>query len=254
MNDLIPHIQKLDISIVKTFEHQLDDVMEIIDIDKLKVKLKEVENDFSAEASEINHVRKGIIYHETALNLSFFSKTEYKGYAHKSFDILDILYNSSTTTKEFLLFVSSYRASALSLISSEKNNLKNLFQAFRLFDEAVKNYAQYSYLPEFMRGSVAENIPKIFFWLHKYGKIDFQSIIDKFDLNNDYASNKIMSFTYWAWAKQRQNQKYAGQAIKYLERAILLDPDYQAGRERSEQLLKKFSEKYSHTENNHPVY
>ncbi|SHF78579.1 hypothetical protein [Dysgonomonas macrotermitis] len=244
MDTSILQIQKLDISIIKTFEHQLEDVMEIIDKEQLKAKLKEVEKDYSTKASEINTVRKGIIYHETALNLSFFSNTEYKGYAKKSFDILSMLYNSSTTTRELLPFISSYQASALALMASETNNLIKLFQSFSLFDDAVRKYADISYLPEFMRGSVAENIPKIFFWLHKYGKIDFQSIIDKYNLNNDYANRKIMSFTYWAWAKQRQDKRYVTQAKEYLERAITLDPNYQAGRQRSEQLLKMFREKY----------
>jgi len=244
MNKSTLEIRELDISIIKIFERQLDDVMEIIDRDKLKAKLIEVEKDCSIEANEINLVRKGIIYHETALNLSFFSKTEYKGYAKKSFDTLNILYNSSTTTKELLPFILSYRASALSLIASETNNLIKLFRSFTLFDEAVRKYSYVSYLPEFMRGSVAENIPKIFFWLHKYGKIDFQSIINKYNLSNDYANCKVMSFTYWAWAKQRQNKKYATQAKEYLEQAIALDPNYQAGRQRSEQLLKRFRYKF----------
>lgn len=244
MNNSTAQVQKLDISTIKFFEHQLDDVMEIIDMEKLKVKLKEVEEDCSVEPSEINMIRKSIIYHETALNLSFFSKTQYKGYAKKSFDILDIFYKSSVTTKELLPFVLSYRASALSLMSSETGNLIKLFKSFSLFDEAVSKYADVSYLPEFMRGSVAENIPKICFWFRKYGKVDFQSIIDKYSLNHDYANWKIMSFTFWAWAKQRQKKKYADQAKEYLEQAIALDPNYQAGRERSEKLLKEFREKY----------
>jgi hypothetical protein len=48
--------------------------MEIIDTTLLKSKLKEVEVDYSKNPSEINKARLGIIYHETALNLSFFSK------------------------------------------------------------------------------------------------------------------------------------------------------------------------------------
>ena len=75
--------QQLDFSKVKMVEHQLDDVMEIIDTAELKVKLKDVEQQFQQEPNEINKVRLGLIYHETALNLSFFSKTEYKGYAQK---------------------------------------------------------------------------------------------------------------------------------------------------------------------------
>ena len=76
--------QQLDFSKVKSFNHQLDDVLEIIDTVELKVKLKKMNQQFQQNLSEINKIRLGIIYHETALNLSFFFKTEYKGYAKKT--------------------------------------------------------------------------------------------------------------------------------------------------------------------------
>ena len=49
--------QQLDFSKVKTYEHQLNDVMEIIDTTELKVKLKEVEQQFQKEPTEINKLR-----------------------------------------------------------------------------------------------------------------------------------------------------------------------------------------------------
>jgi len=228
--------QQLDFSKVKTFEHQLDDVMEIIDTTELKVKLNEVEQQFEQEPNEVNKVRLGIIYHETALNLSFFSKTEYKGYAKKSFDQLSDLFNSPKTTKELMPFIASYRASALSLVSAETKNLKLLGQAFTLFGDAANKYADISYLPEFLRGSVAENLPWFFFSKRKFAKKDFQSIINKQVKNTDYANWKIMSFTYWAWAKQHKGNKYRNQAIIYLDKAISLDQNYKAGRKRAEEL------------------
>ena len=226
---------------VKAFEHQLDDVMELIDTIVLKVKLKEVEELYKQNPNEINTVRLGIIYHETALNLSFFSKTEYKGYAKKSFDTLSTLFNSPNTSKELLPFIASYRASALSLMGAETRKLKLLGQAFKLFDDAVKDYAGVSYLPEFLRGSVAENLPWFFFSKRKFAKQDFESIIDKQDKNNEYANWKIMSFTFWAWAKQRQSTKYRLQALTYLDKAIALDPNYKAGRQKAEELKVKMS-------------
>ncbi len=66
--------------------------------------------------------------------------------------------------------------------------------------------------------------------------MDFQSIIDKHERNNDFANWKIMSFTYWAWAKQRQSKKYRMQAVSYLDKSIALDPYYKAGRKRAEEL------------------
>lgn len=228
--------QQLDFSKVKTFEHQLDDVMELIDTTELKTKLKEVEHQFQREPNEINKVRLGIIYHETALNLSFFSKTEYKGYAKKSFDQLSELFNSTSTTKELIPFIASYRASALSLVGAETKKLKLLGEAFNLFGDAVKKYADVSYLPEFLRGSVAENLPWFFFKKRKIARQDLQSIINKQDKNSEYANWKIMSFTYLAWAKQHQGEKYKNQAINYLDKAISLDLNYKAGRTKAEEL------------------
>ncbi len=233
--------QELDFSKVKTVEHQLDDVMEMIDTVELKVKLKEVEQQVQQEPNEMNKVRLGIIYHETALNLSFFSKTEYKGYAKKSFDQLSDLFNSPSTTRELMPFIASYRASALSLVGAETKKLKLLRKAFSLFGDAVEKYAGISYLPEFLRGSVAENLPWLFFSKRRFAKQDFKSIINKQEKNPDFANWKIMSFTYWAWAKQYQNKKYRSQAIDYLDKAISLDPDYKAGRTKAEELKLKLT-------------
>ena len=236
INSVTAQTVNLDFSKVKAFEHQLDDVMELIDTTKLKNKLKEVEENYNQNPNEINKARLGIIYHETALNLSFFSKTEFKGYAKKSFDTLSELLNSPNTSKELLPFIVSYRASSLSLVSAETKKLKLLGEAFNLFNDAVKNYATVSYLPEFLRGSVAENLPWFFFTKRKFAKQDFQSIIDKQDKNNEYANSKVMSFTYWAWAKQRQGKKYRTQSLAYLDKAISLDHNYKAGRTKSEEL------------------
>jgi hypothetical protein len=236
INSVTAQTQNLDFSKVKAFEHQLEDVMELIDTTELKIKLKEVEENYKQNPSEINKARLGVIYHETALNLSFFSKTEFKGYAKKGFDTLSELFNSPNTSKELMPFIASYRASALSLVGAETNKLKLLSGAFILFNDAVKKYSTVSYLPEFLRGSVAENLPWFFFSKRKFAKQDFQSIIDKQDKNNEYANWKVMSFTYWAWAKQRQNKKYRTQSLGYLDKAISLDPNYKAGRTKAEEL------------------
>lgn len=228
--------QSLNFSTIKSFEHQLDDVMEIIDTTELKIKLKEVEENYNQNRNEINKIRLGIIYHETALNLSFFSKTQFKGYDKKSFDILSQLLEDTKTSKELLPFITSYRASALSLVGAESKKLSDLSKAFKLFDEAVISYASVSYLPEFLRGSVAENLPWYFYSKRKSARYDFESIISKNDANSEYANWKIMSFTYWAWAKQNQRKKYRTLAIQYLEKAIELDPNYNAGRKRAEEL------------------
>ena len=231
--------QNIDFAKVKSMEHRLDDVMELIDTSALKLKLIEVEESYKVNPSEMNRSRLGIIYHETALNLSFFSKTDYKGYARKSFDVLTEIFDSPSTTKELMPFISSYRASALSLVGAETKKLKLLGEAFVLFKDAVEKYATISYSPQFLRGSVAENLPWFFFSKRKSAKGDFQSIIDKQEINADYANWRIMSFTYWAWANQHQSKKYRKQAISYLDKAIELDKNYQAGRKRAEDLRSK---------------
>lgn len=233
--------QQLDISKVKIFEHQLDDVMEIIDTTDLKIKLKKVEIKFQQEPTEINKVRLGIIYHETALNLGFLSKTTFKGYSKKSYDILTELAVDAKTTQELLPFITSYRASALSLLGGETKKLGLVGDAFKLFEESIQNYGNVSYSPEFLRGSVAENLPWFFFSKRKFAKIDMQSIINRQDKNSDYANWKIMSFTYWAWANRHQGRKYREQAVLYLDKAIKLDPKYKAGRQKAEELKLQLS-------------
>ncbi|HEY5370932.1 MAG TPA: hypothetical protein VIJ75_18260 [Hanamia sp.] len=236
INSVTAQTQNLDFSKVKAYEHQLDDVMELIDTTELKNKLKEVEESYKQNPNELNKARLGIIFHETALNLSFFSKTEFKGYAKKSFDTLSELFNSPVTSKELLPFIASYRASALSLVGAETKKLKLLSEAFNLFKDAVKNYATVSYLPEFLRGSIAENLLWFLFTKRKFAKQDFQSIIGKQNKNSEYANWKVMSFTYWACAKQRQSKKYRTQSLAYLDKAISLDQNYKAGRAKAEEL------------------
>lgn len=168
------HAQQPDATKVKSVEHQLDDVMEFIDTTILKQKLIEVEEIYRSNPGEINKARLGIIYHETALNLSFFSNTAYKGYAQKSYDVLSEMVNAPDTAPELLPFISAYRASALSLVAAETKKLKLLGRAFVLFNQAVEKYSTVSYCPEFMRGSVSENLPWFFFRKRKYARHDFQ--------------------------------------------------------------------------------
>lgn len=242
MSNFNVYAQELDFLKVKAAEKQLEDVMEMIDTLELKSKLKEVEADFARNSSEINKVRLGLIYHETALNLSFFSKTSFKGYAKKSYEILDELYKLPQTSPELKPFIASYRASAMSLVGAEIRKLNLLDEAFVLFEEAINLYNELSYLPEFLRGSVAENLPWYFVRKRKIAKHDFESIINKQKLNPEYANWKIMSFTYWAWANQHQRRKYKSQSLNYLNKAIELDPNYRGGRKRAEDLKKRMLE------------
>lgn len=151
------------------------------------------------------------------------------------------MFNSAATNSALLPYIASYRASALALVGAETKKLKLLDEAFKLFQNAITKYAAVSYLPEFLRGSVAENLPWFFITKRKLARKDFQSIIDKQNNNSEYANWKIMSFTYWARAKQHQVQKCRREAMTYLNYAIALDPNYKAGRRKAEELKLKLS-------------
>lgn len=226
---------------LKEAHEKLEDVMEIIDTTFLKSHLIEVEKAYQQDNSTINQIRLGIIYHEVALNFGFFDKV-YKGYPQKSLNMLDAaLPKLNGDSAIFKPFVVSYKASALSLLSGETRKLGYLREAYKLFNEAVANYSSVSYAPEFMRGSVSENMPWFMFKKRSYAKIDFENIIKKYEADNTYATAKIMSFTYWAWAMQHQSKKNRNTSISYLDKAIALDPNYTAGRKRAEELKNKMT-------------
>lgn len=225
----------------KEAQEKLEDVMEIIDTMFLKSHLIEVENAYEQDNSTINQIRLGIIYHEVALSFGFFNKI-YKGYSQKSVDMLNgALSKLNDDSSVFKPFVVSYKASALSLLSGETRKLSYLSEAFKLFNEAVTTYGSVSYAPEFMRGSVSENLPWFMFKKRSYAKKDFDNIIKKYEVDNNYATAKIMSFTYWAWAMQHQSKKYRIASLSYLNKAIALDPNYTAGRKRAEELKNKMT-------------
>jgi hypothetical protein len=222
-------------------QEKLEDVMEIIDTTFLKSHLMEVEKAYQKDNSTINQIRLGIIYHEFALSFGFFDQF-YKGYPQKSLDMLNMaLPKLNEDLAVYKPFVLSYKASALALLSGETRKLSYLSESFKLFNEAVTDYASVSYAPEFMRGSVSENLPWFMFKKRSYAKIDFDNIIKKYEADNNYATAKIMSFTYWAWAMQNQSKKHRKTSISYLDKAIALDPNYTAGRKKAEELKNKMT-------------
>ena len=222
------------------YQIALDDVMEFIDNNLLQAKLTKVEADYNTTPSLLNKVRLGIIYHEVALNLGFFSK-QYKGYAQKSLTILSECEVYIETPEALEPFILSYEASAMALVAGETFKLSLIGKSFKLFETAIQKYGAVHYLPEFMRGSVAENLPWFYFSKRALAKIDFENIIRKQAQHPEYASWKIMSFVYWAWAKQHPQRKYRSQALSYLQKAIELDPHYLAGHKRSEELMACYS-------------
>ncbi len=216
--------QHLTLSDIQSVEIKLADVMEVTDTAVLRAKIMSVENEFKQAPDELTKIRTAIIYHEAALNFSLLAQNPVKGYAKKSFDLLTEMLADMNTPEYLRPFAAAYRASALSLIGAETKKLKYLHVAFDLFEECVNNYAGVSYLPQFLRASVAENLPWFFFFKKKFAAADFEAVIKKYENNNAYAPDKIMSFCYWGWAKQHPAKKYRGQSLNYLKKAILLDP------------------------------
>lgn len=235
--------KEIDLDKLDYYEEALWDVMEIIGEEQVIQKLESVEESWRKKPSLLNAVRRGLIYHEVALNLTFFDETkQYSGYAQRSYDVLTTLVNKDSIQPVLRLYIDTYRASALALMSAETKKLSFLGEAFNLFEEVVQQYGAVSPRPEFMRGSVAENLPKMFWRKRKWARIDFESIIQKAEQNPNYADFKIMSFTYWAWANAHPQKKYRAQALAYLDKAIQLDPNHEAGRERAEALKTKYGQ------------
>lgn len=226
--------QSLDFEKVRSLEHQLHDVMELIDLEVLKERLADATLAFEQDPSELNQIRLGIVYHEAALNFNLLSNTE-RGYAQKSYNLLHQVHQT-TTTAEWLPFISAYEASALALVAAETRKLKQLAEAFQLFEVAVKQFDTVSPMPRFLRGSVAENLPWYFFSKRRAARDDFDQIIFKYEQNNQHANARVMSFTYWAWANQYRAKKHRKQALEYLNTAIALDPHGTSGRERAVKL------------------
>lgn len=54
----------------------------------------------------------------------------------------------------------------------------------------------------------------------KFAAKDFSSVVRKYEDDHGYASAKIMSLTYWAWAKGHSGKRFRQQALSYLTKAV----------------------------------
>ncbi|MCU0434940.1 MAG: hypothetical protein MUC87_15900 [Bacteroidia bacterium] len=222
---------------------QLEDVMEITDTTHLRSRLAQARQTATNTPGFLLQLRLGILYHEAALNFTLLAKTGDKGLAAKSYTLLDSLAAKTDTANSFMPFIASYRASALALMAGETGNLKQLGSAFSLFETAVAKYSAICAMPEFLRGSVAENLPAWMYRKHRYARRDFTEIIRKYEADSSYATPSLMSFTYWAWANAHRKTKYRAEAFRCLNRAVALDKQGIAGRPRAEALKKELEDK-----------
>lgn len=222
-----------NITIEDVFEadHILDDVTEIIGEENVRAKLLEYEALLKTDNSVLNQIKLGIVYHEASLNLL---KLGEKGYAVKSYTLLGDPKLLASAPPNMMPIIVSYLASARSLMGAEEGSIKHVKDAFLILDRAEEQFGEVSSTPLFLRGSIAENLPWIFF---KGGvaKTDFKTIIKRDKLNDKYASDKIMSFVYFGLAKQVLSDSDAAKG--YLHTSMQLDPDKQAAYEMADNLL-----------------
>ena len=230
-----------DLNIFKNWS--FEDCSELTDRKEILNKLSIAEAVHITELQDVNTMIKiGLIYHEVALNLNRFApkKDRRTGYAEKSFQVLSKLVAKPILSKEIQIWILTYQASSLALLSGEKGSLILLSRAFSLFEIAIAKYDQESYLPRFLRASVSENLPWLFWRKRKFAKLDLDNLVKRIEDNPSAIPDKIKSFIYWAWANQFKNKINKRQVVKkHLRESIRLDPEKKAGFLNAEKLLIK---------------
>jgi hypothetical protein len=225
---------------IREAEKILSDVTEMIDYQVIEKKLSAQESLVRRQATFLDSLRLGILYHESALIL--MKKKQKSPHAKMSFDLLSRLMASAKSENEFLPVIAAYRASARSLQSAESGKLSELAEAFDFFEEAAQKYAAFSPYPEFLRGSVAENLPKIFFKKRRFAKIDFLALKKKYETDIAFAEPRLMSFVYLALARlMRKNNDSESKIL--LKKAMSLDSEQNAAYAEAEKLLAKAEKK-----------
>lgn len=187
-----------------------------------------------------------LVFHEAALVFGLMAKKtdRKKGFAEKSYQILEKLVTDVDLAKDLKPWVFSYRASALALVSGEQSKLGLLSKAFELFEQAIIEFGDDSYLPRFLRGSVSENMPWIFWRKRQFAKIDFDSLVKRVEAEPDFMPDEIKSFTFWAWANQfHRNKNLRPKAVQLLKAAMILDPEKKAGYSRAKNLIEQIEKK-----------
>ena len=228
----------LDLDRVHQIAHELDPYMEITDTSYLMAELPSINKKLAHSSTPLEQLQCAIFFHEVALN--FLNDPGYPGYAEKSHQITSVLLKNASIEPELIPFVLSYQGSSLSLMAAETRSLKQVKAALKIMDVAVEEYGNMCFAARFLRGSICENLP----WFMFKGKTireDFSVMIELYEKDGAFANEKVMSFTYWAWANAHQGKKHRKQAIEYLETAISLDPEGIAGKEKAETLLRKLS-------------
>jgi hypothetical protein len=201
---------------------KLEQYTEVLDTAKLSQNLEYFE--YKQDGDALDQIALGITYHEICVVHYILGKD--KSYAHYAEKALRTLVDAKKTSPvDAYPILDTYINSSRSLVASTKNNLVELIRVIRIYNGLVRKYGSISYYPEFLEGSLLENLPNILGGHTKAKKL-FESIIAKHESDPAYASDKIVSFCYLSLGKLEKNST---RKKDYFQKSIAIDADKQGG-------------------------
>lgn len=216
----------------------LESYTEILSKDTLRSNVQELEN--IDQPDVLQQIALGLTYHE--LCVLHFMLGKDKRYAPYAARALGVLTSARPAAPEWSLpMLDSYINSSQSLVAATKNNLIDLIRVIRKYDELIDQYGATSYHPEFLQGSLLENLPNVF-GAHAKAKKRFESVITKYTSDPSYTAPKIVSFCYLSLGKLSKDQKTK---IDYLGKSVETDTAGDGGSAQAKQILETLDESKS---------
>jgi hypothetical protein len=208
----------------------LEQFTEILNKNVLQDNQKTLEKIAQPDVLEI--IALGLTYHEICVLYFMLEKNkQYAPYASKA---LTTLSSARPDAPEWTLpMLDSYINSSRSLVAAVKGNLIGLLRVIRDYDKLIDKYSATSYHPEFLQGSLLENLPNVF-GAHSKAKQRFENIVTKYNKDHAYATPKIISFCYLSLGKLSKNPK---EKIDYLEQSIKIDSSGDGGSTLAKKIL-----------------
>lgn len=213
----------------------MEQVMEISSIEQLLSAIAQLEE---AEATQENKTKLGILYHDAALKV----EKGQREYIEKSYTQFTVLMKDKSLSDELRAYVAAYQASSLALLGANRENKKMIEQAFVLFEQAEKHYNALEFVVPYLRSKTISLLPYGNIYKNQ-AKRDLEVLIDRYGLDKDFANDRIMAHAYYSWAAAHQRKRFRKQAMRYLEKAIELNPEA-ATAQRSKQLLYNWKQPY----------
>ena len=179
------------------------DVAEILQAEIVRRNLADTRADHERDPSTLNAVRMAIAYHEASLVLG-----DDEPWAARSFAILSDPRVYASADDELKPIVFSYMGSARALMGRDTRRIGYVRDAFLILDDAVRVWGDTSPMPRFLRGSVAENLPRSF-RKRAVAKSDFRRLIELDAEDDTFASDKLMSFVLYGLSTLEPNPSTA---------------------------------------------